>query len=197
MQEIEINHRKNELRAQFKSLRKTLLNAEKAQKDKKIAQNLFSIIEFEAVQGFLCYISKSEEIDTELIIESLLKSGKTVAAPKMRDSEGNMDFYIVSSLDDTEKSAFNVREPIVEKCKKLSDLSNSVCIIPALAFDKKGYRLGYGKGCYDRFLKDFNGLKIGLCYQNCLVDSLPKGEFDMAADVVVTENEIIYVKENG
>ena len=82
MQEIEINHRKNELRAQFKSLRKTLLNAEKAQRDKKIAQNLFSIIEFEAAQGFLCYISKSEEIDTELIIESLLKSGKTVAAPK-------------------------------------------------------------------------------------------------------------------
>ncbi len=196
MQEIEVNIEKNRLREQFKGLRKSILNFDKVQKDNKIAQNLFSIREFGAAKNFLCYISKATEIDTEYIIEKLLKTDKIVAAPRMRDSEGNMDFYIVSSLEDTEKCTFGIREPIAKKCKILSDFLDSVCIIPALAFDKKGYRLGYGKGCYDRFLKDFGGLKIGLCYENCLVDKLPKGEFDIAADIVVTENEIIYVKEN-
>ena len=197
MQEIKIDFDKNELRKGFKEIRNAFSDYEKAKKDIKIAQNLFSISKFEYAKTFLCYISKSGEIDTESIIEWLLKSGKTVAAPKLRDSEGNMDFYVISSLDDTEKCAFGVREPIAEKCKKLSEFSDSVCVIPALAFDKKGFRLGYGKGCYDRFLKDFSGLKIGLCYEKCLADNLPKGRFDIAADIVVTENEIIYVKENG
>ena len=195
MQEIDIE--KKVLRNILKEKRKAHDSAEKAEKDSAIAKYLFSIKGFVSAQSFLCYISKSEEIDTESIIEKLLKSSKTVAAPKMRDSEGNMDFYVISSLDDTQKSVFGVREPKLNSCKKLSDFSNSVCIIPALAFDKNGYRLGYGKGCYDKFLKDFSGLKIGLCYEKCFVDELPKGEFDIAADIVVTENEIIYVKENG
>ncbi len=196
MQEVKINIEKNEQRAHFKTLRKAFSEREKAEKDQKIAQNLFSISDFVSAQSFMCYISKTAEIDTVSIIEKLLKSGKIVAAPKMRDSEGNMDFYVISSLDDTEESTFHVREPIAQKCEKLSDFLGSVCIIPALAFDKKGFRLGYGKGCYDRFLKDFSGLKIGICYENCLVDSLPKGKFDIVADIVVTENKIIYVKEN-
>jgi len=197
MQEIEINLKKRKLREQFKALRKELLPLEKAQNDSKIAQNLFAIREFLSAENFLCYISKSTEIDTESIIEKLLDSGKIVAAPKVLDADGNMDFYEISSLADTEKSAFGVREPLTSKCKKLSSFSNSVCIVPALAFDKKGYRLGYGKGCYDRFLKDFRGLKIGLCYKKCLVSKLPKGEFDVAVDIIVTENEIIYLKETG
>ncbi len=197
MQEIKVDFDKNELRKSFKEIRKAFSNYEKSEKDIKIAQNLFSLSEFVSAKMFLCYISKSGEIDTVSIIERLLKSGKTVAAPKLRDSEGNMDFYVISSLDDTEKCTFGVREPIAQKCKILSDFSDSVCIIPALAFDKNGFRLGYGKGCYDRFLKDFSGLKIGICYESCLANRLPKGRFDIAADIVVTENEIIYVKENG
>ena len=66
-----------------------------------------------------------------------------------------------------------------------------VCIVPGLAFDKNGYRIGYGKGYYDRFLKDFNGTKIGLCRCDFLKDALPVNEFDHKVDMIITEKGII------
>ena len=194
MQEIDINAEKNRLRKSLKELRKSLDSAEKAIKDHKIAENLFSLKEFASAKCFLCYISEKTEVDTQNIISRLFELNKCVAAPRVRDSEGNMDFYEITSLSQTQRSAFGVREPMVDKCQKLVDFSDSVCIMPALTFDKNGYRLGYGKGCYDRFLSSYNGLKIGICYENFVFDKLPKDRFDIAADIVVTENEIIYIK---
>ncbi len=176
-------------------LRKNLNPHNKAKMDMAIAQNLFSIKGFASAQKVLCYVSTEIEVDTEDIINCLLEQGKVVSAPKIRDNEGNMDFYEITSLSQTQKSTFGVKEPTVEKCQKLVEFSGSVCILPALAFDKNGYRLGYGKGCYDRFLSSYSGLKIGICYESCIFDILPKGEFDIAADVVVTEKRIIYIEK--
>lgn len=195
MQEVKTNIEKNRLRKSIKELRNAQDSAEKAEKDRKIAENLFSLKEFVSAQKILCYISEKNEVDTENIVSKLFRLNKTVAAPRVRDSEGNLDFYEITSFNQTQKSAFGVREPIAEKCKKLVDFSSSVCILPALAFDINGYRLGYGKGCYDRFLGSYSGFKIGICYENCIFDALPKDEFDIAADIVVTENRIIYIKK--
>ncbi|MBQ8338025.1 MAG: 5-formyltetrahydrofolate cyclo-ligase [Oscillospiraceae bacterium] len=191
----EINIRKNELRKRLKELRKGLDPRDKAKMDMSIAQNLFSLKGFTSAQKFLCYISEKTEVDTEDVINRLLEQNKVVAAPKLCDSEGNMNFHIITSLSQTQKSSFGVREPNADACNKLDDFSNSVCILPALAFDKSGFRLGYGKGCYDRFLSSYNGLKIGVCYENCIFDNLPKDKFDITADIVVTENEIFYIKK--
>ncbi|MBQ8868619.1 MAG: 5-formyltetrahydrofolate cyclo-ligase [Oscillospiraceae bacterium] len=191
----EINIKKNELRKRFKDLRKSLDPCEKAKMDMAIAQNLFSIKDFASAQKVLCYVSTETEVDTEGVINRLFEQNKVVAAPKMRDSEGNMDFYTITALAQTQKSSFGVREPNADACNKLDDFSDSVCILPALAFDKNGFRLGYGKGCYDRFLSSYSGLKVGICYENCIFDVLPKGEFDIAADVVVTEKQIIYIEK--
>ena len=191
----EINIRKNELRKRLRVLRKNLNPHNKAKMDIAIAQNLFSLKGFVSAQMVLCYVSTETEVDTEDIINRLFEQNKVVAAPKMLDSKGNMDFYIITSLSQTQQSSFGVREPNRDICKRLDDFSNSVCILPALAFDKSGYRLGYGKGCYDRFLSSYCGLKIGICYESCIFDDLPKGEFDIAADVVVTEKQIIYIEK--
>ena len=69
-------------------------------------------------------------------------------------------------------------------------------IIPALAYDKFGYRLGYGRGFYDRYVNRFQGIKAGLCYRTFLKNApLPRGRFDMAVDYVVTEKGVKLVEQ--
>lgn len=85
----------------------------------------------------------------------------------------------------------NILEPIKSKCEKLVNLNEGLCIIPALTFDEQGYRLGFGKGYYDRFLSRFKGDTAGICYECCISNRLPRGRFDRCADVVVTEKRVI------
>ena len=87
-------------------------------------------------------------------------------------------------------------EPIPEKCRKLNDFTSSVCIVPALVYDKQGFRLGYGKGYYDRFLSGFHGVTAGLIYSDFVVKSLPRGRFDKASDIAITEKGVITFAKN-
>ena len=100
----------------------------------------------------------------------------------------NSDY--IRSLDDLEKGTFGVLEPKHKQCKLVTDLSHGFCIVPGLCFDAKGYRLGYGKGYYDRFLSEFKGVTVGICYTSCVQYGLPHGYFDRPVDILVTENYI-------
>ena len=99
-----------------------------------------------------------------------------------------MDFYIIEGLDDLEKRTFGVLEPKVPGCKLLTDFSRSLCIVPALMYDLKGYRLGYGGGYYDRFLSRYDGYKVGVTYRRNILRFLHYGRFDIPVDMVVTES---------
>ena len=78
-------------------------------------------------------------------------------------------------------------EPDPEKQPVLREFSDSVCVLPGLGFDLEGYRLGYGKGYYDRFLSKYPGTNLGVCYNVCLKPLLPHGRYDRMVDVLVTE----------
>ena len=67
---------------------------------------------------------------------------------------------------------------------------NTLCIVPALSYDKDGYRLGFGMGFYDRFLADYNGMKLGLCYDNCMSESFWHDGYDISVDKVFTDKDI-------
>ena len=71
-----------------------------------------------------------------------------------------------------------------------SDTRPAVCIIPAIVYDKEGFRIGYGKGFYDRYLPSFSGTKIGLAYNDFIIDKVPRGKYDLSADVLITEKGI-------
>ena len=103
----------------------------------------------------------------------------------MPDSN-DMSFYEIKSFDDLEQGSFNIFEP-KEYCPMIADFNDACCIVPALSYDKRGYRLGFGKGFYDKFLCKFNGEKIGICYDNCICGKLPNDEFDISVDWLVTE----------
>lgn len=184
---------KQRLRADCKEKRKTLSETEKARLDRKITNKFLNLFQYRETEVLLCYVSTEIEVDTFGILRRALQDGKTVAVPRCVDGTREMDFYIVTDLKQLEPGAFGVLEPNPTVCEKLTDLSAGLCVVPALSYDLSGYRLGYGKGYYDRFLSRFAGETVGLVYETCLCDTLPHGKFDRRAGKIVTEARVINV----
>lgn len=187
---------KDKLRKASKQYRQSLSKSEKQRLDRKIENKFLNMWQYRDARLILIYVSTEIEIDTKYIIETALKDGKKVAVPKCIDGTRNMDFYIIDGFSCLESGAFGVLEPIPEKCEKLEDFSGGVCVVPALMFDEFGYRLGFGKGYYDRFLANFSGQTLGMCYNACVKESLPHGKYDRRVEKLVTQSKIIITNKS-
>lgn len=185
---------KQKLRAESKLYRNELSSNEKAELDSKISDRLFNTWQYKSCEVLLTYVSTEIEVDTREIISRALADGKRVAVPRCIDNTRFMDFYFIKDFDDLEGGYMGVLEPIPEKCEKMTDFSEGLCIVPALMFDLYGYRLGYGKGYYDRFLSNFCGETLGICYNRCVREKLPHGKFDKCVERIITQSRIITVK---
>lgn len=187
---------KNSLRIAYKKLRNDMDSDCKKASDAKISQRVAELAEYENSGSVLVYVSSPIEVDTYAIIEHSFKDRKKVLVPKCVLNTNLMEFYEIRSLDDLEKGAFGIMEPC-DKCEKIKSFDDKTCcIVPALAYDKRGYRLGFGKGFYDRFLEGYKGKKIGLCYSSCVVDELPTDTYDKTVDYIVTDCEIICINDS-
>ncbi len=183
---------KNKIREKCKKIRTEMPELQKRGLDRKITARLLNLWQYRDADTVFTYVSTDLEVDTREFISRALLDGKTVAVPKCVDGTRLMDFYVIKSFDDLESGAFGVLEPIPEKCEKITDFSAGMCIVPALAFDRAGYRLGYGKGYYDRFLSNYCGETLGLCYNSCIRDKLPHGKYDRCVDKIITQSNIIF-----
>lgn len=164
--------------------------------DRKIKNRLLNMWAIRQVDTVLCYVSTDIEVDTRELINTLLQMGKRVAVPRCEDGRTEMNFYYIDSLESLSSGSFGVDEPDPQKCVMVGKTEGTVCIVPAFMFDKSGYRLGYGKGYYDRYLSGYKGSTIGICYDANIVDELYHGKYDRTVDLVVTEKEIITVRED-
>lgn len=181
-----IKYTKDELRKKYKILRVNMSENERAFCDTKIFEYLINLYQYRNAKTILTYISIDIEVDTRLLIKKALDDGKYVAVPKCTDDCG-MDFYFINSTDDLEKSSFGLIEPKTDKCRKVKNYKDCLCIVPGMSFDVSGYRIGYGKGYYDRFLSEFTGTTAGICYSNCVQWKLPRGFYDKSVDILVTD----------
>ena len=187
----DIREYKKALRAKYKDLRKNLSDFEKADKDKAVLQKILSTSAYKNCEMLLTYVSTAIEVDTRGLIDTAMKDGKTVIVPKCVDGTREMKFYEIRSLDDLEVCTFGVLEPMPDRCREITLFENAVCIVPGLAFDLCGYRLGYGGGYYDRFLSAHRELfNIGICYCGCTVNRLEHGRFDVPVNMLITEKYI-------
>lgn len=177
---------KSLLREKYKNIRSAMSEDEKKACDTQIFERVISLYPYRNCQCLLTYVSKENEVDTIQLIKQAFLDKKKVAVPKCVENH-KMDFYFINSLDDLEKGAFGLLEPKTDICRKAGNFTNAVCIVPAMSFDFRGFRIGYGGGYYDRFLSGFSGKKIGICYSNCIQWKLPKGIYDTSVDMVVTE----------
>ena len=183
---------KQRLREIRLAAREVLSEQERAVLDDCITQKLLATSEYAEATTVLTYVSVSSEVSTRMFIECALRDGKTVAVPRCLPGH-RLEFVAITSLDQLVPAPFNLLEP----AKDLSALtevqmSNAICIVPALLVDTKGYRLGYGAGFYDRFLSTYSGKKICLAYQQNLSKTmLPHTEFDVPVDMVITESGVL------
>ncbi len=182
---------KKELRRKYKLVRKNV--ADKIIKDKDISEKLIDFKLFQNSDTVLFYAALDDEVNVDAAIKFALEHNKKIAFPVCIDNNGKMQYYYIKSFDDVVIGSFGVREPDINKCEPCNDFDNSICIVPAIAFDKRGYRLGYGKGYYDRFLENYNSVTVGITYDETLVSLIPNDKYDIAVDYIVTQNGIITV----
>ena len=183
---------KQRLREECLAARETLSEQERSVLDNRITQKLLATSEYAEATTVLTYVSVSSEVSTRMFIECALRDGKTVAVPRCLPGHC-LEFVAIASLEQLVAAPFNLLEPAKELPAVTEDQkNNSICIVPALLVDTKGYRLGYGAGFYDRFLSTYPGKKICLAYQQSLSrTTLPHTAFDVAVDVVITESEVL------
>lgn len=195
MVEHTVTEKKQLLRAEMKNLRRSLPLTKKDDMDSAIFENLQKLFAESKENTIFTYVSGNIEVDTCRVILYSLKVGKRVAVPRCVDRNGKMDFYYITSMQQLEEGAFGILEPRTESCEKVLDYSRGICLVPGLSFDHNGFRLGYGKGFYDRFLSEFHGLSVGLCYEDCIRPSLPVHPLDRQVDILVTEKNICHLHD--
>ena len=188
---IDIRPLKKKLRAEAREMRRSMSPDKKSSFDRKIKNKLLNLWSVREAKAVLCYVSTDIEVDTREFINALLQMGKRVAVPRCEGEKSNMNFYYINSLDELQSGSFGVEEPDPTKHIMIGDTTGCVCIVPAFMFDKQGYRLGYGKGYYDRYLSRYKGSTIGICYSDNLVDELFHGKYDRCVEMIVTEKDII------
>lgn len=160
--------------------------------DKRILEKVLSLPEYRRAKAVLTYVSMRSEADTKRLISEALKEGKTVAAPRVSGKE--MQFYVIASQEELEEGYFGILEPGAA-CPlfSFSDVSPEeiFLLMPGTAFDRTGGRIGYGGGFYDRFLSEHLELKrIALAYEVQMMERVPREEYDLCMDKIVTETGI-------
>lgn len=189
-----IRDEKNALRKVYSSRRASIGDSEHREFSERIAEHFLNSEEYKRAEAVLLYLSINREVRTRALVDRILKDGKRLALPVCFD-EGRMTFRYINDKKQLTRGFFSAPEPD-ESCEEYQGEVATVCVIPAIAFDKNGYRLGYGKGYYDRYLSRFDVVRVGFCFSELFVDSLPHGRFDAACDMVITEKGVFRPNEN-
>ncbi len=162
-----------------------------------ISEKLFCLHEYKTAENMFIYLDFRNEVITSNIIVDALSRGKRVFVPACIIETKQLATIEITSLDHLERNFYGILEVKQEHIKLVDRSIIDTAIVPGVAFDRKGNRLGFGAGYYDRY---FSSLakpikKIALAYSFQLVDSIPSELHDVPMDIIVTENEVISCKE--
>jgi 5-formyltetrahydrofolate cyclo-ligase len=178
------------LREKLKEQREALSKKDCRERSALILDNLVSMPKFFSADVVHTYISsKKNEVDTHEVIRMLLKQKKRVVVPIADKATKQMKHSELFSLSELVGGAYGILEPRMYRPVPVSDIQ--VIIVPALAVDRRGNRLGFGAGFYDRFLHDVQLPVISLVYDFQIVPEVPQESTDVPVSFIVTENEII------
>lgn len=188
----EIDARKGAVRQELRARRASLTQEERDEADLLIMAGVLGSTEYARTDLLLSYLSFEDEVATRRIVRHALDLGKEVALPRCEGSQV-IRWYLVEDLDGLVRSSLGIEEPDPAICTELSsrDLERALALVPGLAFDRQGQRIGYGGGFYDRFLAGFRGRSMGLCRESSLFEDLCElgiiDEHDVAVDIVMTD----------
>lgn len=186
---------KERLRKEFLALRAEIPQNEKTDAEKAINARFLSLASFRFADTVLLYHPIKGEPDVLPIFDAAVKAGKKVAFPRCISESCTMVYHYVSDLSELEHGSYGIHEPSPDADIYVpSRDKHDLMIVPAVSFDTEGYRIGYGKGYYDRYLNDFGGTTVGITFHRFLKQSLPRGRYDKAVDLILTEKGAFSVK---
>ena len=181
---------KEKIRWHLLRLREAQSVMAKNEKDKKILRRLGAFLPFKNAYEFFTYLSHRGEVSTDPLLKKYLGK-KKIIVPKIDGEE--ICLYELKNATRFEKGKFGIREP--KFCLPLGEVKKiSVALIPGIAFDLTGHRIGYGGGYFDRFLKKVHCTTIALAYEFQIIDKVPAHKYDVPVDYIITEKRIIYCK---
>ena len=182
---------KSLLRKQFMEKRAALSEKEVIAKSEIIISKLEELPEFKPAKNILCYVSFSTEVETIPFIKKyLLTKSKNILVPKMIGNK--LRLFRINSFSDLAPGNFNILEPVNGKEFDAAQLTwEDIILVPGLAFDIAHDRLGYGKGYFDRLLKDTKARKIAIAFELQILTKLPTENHDVKVDRIITEKRII------
>jgi len=180
--------RKRELRGAILKQRDALSADEIAARSAAAGERLLSLPEISAARLILFFVSFGSEIDTVPMISRSLAAGKRIAVPRVERRARKLMPYEVRDLQsDLEPGAYGILEPKPDRPPARLD-EIDVVIVPAVAWDEEGFRVGYGAGYYDRFLPEVpQAVRIGLGFELQVRSDVPRGPNDLPVDILVTE----------
>ena len=153
---------------------------------------MLSSVSYKFCKTIILFNSIGDEPYTLDIAQKALDDGKRVFFPKTYNG-GIMKFFRVNSLDELcDNGKFGIREPKEDAEEYTAEGTAELCLVPGLCFDKNGYRIGYGKGYYDRFLSSFKGISAGVTYTGCRSEeAIPyEKRYDKCVDIIFTEKGV-------
>lgn len=191
---------KNEIRSFMKRLRNETPIALRNEYSSKIHERLFTLNEFKESNKLFTFVSFGSEVNTTSIIDRALQMNKEVYVPKVEAN--SMEFYRINSIEGLVRSKFGILEPDSDKLHKYtssqSDKGKGLILLPGLAFDKFGNRIGYGAGYYDRYLGRHTHkgwIKLALAYDFQIMEQLTVNKNDIPADYIITPDILINCNE--
>jgi 5-formyltetrahydrofolate cyclo-ligase len=179
---------KRRVRREVLAARDGIPPSERRARGKLVAERFLTLPEVERAGTVMLFWSFGSEVPTAKIIERLHARGAVVALPRIEGSELVPVGYGPGDL--TETTAFGAEEPL--RGARIAPAALDVVAVPAVAFDRRGGRIGYGGGYYDRLLRGLRAFTVGLAFGvQVLEEELPTGNFDRHVDAIVTESETI------
>lgn len=163
----------------------------------KIKEKILSHIEPKNLNNILIYVSKEKEVNTIGLIRELLTKGKNVFVPYIDANKNILGISKIKSYQELKIGSFKILEPKEEFLRPSLIKDIDVIIIPGIAFDQRGNRIGYGWGYFDKLLEGSNALKIGIGYDFQIVDNVKQENHDIEMDLIITDKREINPKKDN
>ena len=185
---------KENLRRYILRLRDRQSIGEVEQKSQDTTDQVLHLHEYVRARGIACYVNKDTEVDTRVLIRTALDQGKRVLVPVVKKGDVELFFSEIKDLGkELAPGTFGILEPKQEFVRPVSLDEVDVIFVPGIVWDREGYRLCWGRGYFDRAIKKLppHVRSAGLAFNLQLITRVPRDQFDVPVDMVVTESRVI------
>jgi 5-formyltetrahydrofolate cyclo-ligase len=186
---------KKEIRKYILNMRDAVNAEQKEDWDSKIFTSLINSDFYRNANVIFAFVSFKSEVDTHRFINHAVRDNKVICVPRIKSKETGIEVFRIGNMEDLKTGYYGILEP-KDSCLKVNDEDIDLILMPGVAFDREGGRVGYGAGFYDRYLAKLKEKadKIALAYHIQLLDKVPMDEFDVRIDGIITDEEILYTR---